>query len=162
MSFSVTLDSGEMAVCRMMGNMRYHACRIANSGATPYGTKDPYEVDEDGFIGEYAFCKRFNLFFDITAKPRKGGIDCVYDGRRIDVKSTRRLDDRVLVKITDNSEVDLYVFAFIEGNTVTFPGYVTRSRIMAEGIKKPNPDGTFYYEMNKTDLTQWKTSQQNG
>lgn len=153
---AVKLDPIELAACRMMGNLRSHASRINGSKVSFYNGNDPLDTDEDGFIGEYAFCKANNLFFDITAKPRLGGYDCIYKGQRIDVKTTRWTHGKLMVKDINNTDIDVYVLVILEDNTIRFPGYCTINRLKEEGARLLNSDGSYRYEMTQDKLSPWK------
>lgn len=151
----VVLHPAEVAVCKMMGNLRSHASRVAGSKSSSFG--NAIENDEDGFIGEYAFCKANNLFPDITGIPRRRGYDCLFKGHRIDVKTTKYKNGKLMVYDSNNTEVDVYVMAIVDGDTVTFPGYCTVKRFYEESAKFANSDGqTFRYEMTQDKLTPWK------
>lgn len=155
----VTLDPVELAMCRMMGNLRSHASRVADSNTSQLGRRNVIDMDENGFIGEYAFAKYHNLFFDITAKPRRKGYDFLFQGKRIDVKTTDYGNGKLMVRDIDNTDIDVYVLAVFDGETVSFPGYCSVSRLKAEADRLPNTDGTFRYEMIQEELTPWKERQ---
>lgn len=62
-------------------------------------TQSAYAATLAGTLGEFAFCKRYNLFPDLTTHPRIGGADCIdRDGNSVDVKTTDRPDGRLLVE----------------------------------------------------------------
>lgn len=153
----VTLEPAELAMCRMMGNLRTHASRIAHSRQKDPSGNKPEGFDENGFIGEYAFCKQNNLFFDITAMPRNGGYDCIYLGQRIDVKTTEYVNGKLMVLDIGNEDVDVYVLAILDGDTVLFPGYCTANRLKKDGQRMVNNDGSYRYEMTQDQLTKWKS-----
>jgi hypothetical protein len=142
----LVLTENEMLLCRTLGNMRTLNCRSYDvdwkqSGkdkAPKYSQGDPWESDEHGVFGEYAFCKINNIFFDPAVYPRQGTVDCVLEvnGRklRIDVKTTRHANGRLESRERQNSDVDYFVLAILTGNEVSFPGYYKAS--------------TFYSDMN--------------
>lgn len=161
----VVLTPEEMIACRLIGNLRTLGSISGKSKSTPYSNVDLADMNEYSFFGEYAFAKSWNIFFDITAQPRKGGCDCVItksksDGTtkswRVDVKTTKVQGGKLLVKNTENSDVDIYALAILKDDTVTFPGYCTIDRLHREGTKRNNIDGTFYWEMPQDQLTPWK------
>lgn len=46
------------------------------------------EINTQGTLGEFAFCKHFNILFDSTIKSRSSGYDCILKEKRIDIKTT--------------------------------------------------------------------------
>lgn len=122
----------EVWACKMMGGFRGAMARRLSVTDRKMAKLSGQQIDEDGLIGEYAFCKTFNAFCDFVPDPRSGSADCVIGGYRIDVKSTRRANGRLLVTLKENTDVDIYVLAIIEENTVRFPGYATRAEICRE------------------------------
>lgn len=155
----VTLTDEEMIACRLMGNMRTFGSIAGQSRSTPYNGWELAELNQDSFIGEYAFCKHWNLFFDITATPRRGGYDCVLHGQRMDIKTTQYLNGKLMVKDIGNNDIDVYVLALLDGNTVSFPGYCAAKRLKTDAARMQNQDGSFRFEMEQSQLTPWKISQ---
>lgn len=133
--FSVTLDDPEMMLVKMIGGMRSIVARSAGVVDAKKADLSGLSIDEDGMMAEYAFCKQYNVFPQISPSPRSGSYDCVYGNKRIDVKSTRYKDGRLLATLKDNPDVDVYVLAIIDGNTVTFPGYATKAQLCREENK---------------------------
>ena len=133
--FSVTLDDAEMTLVKMIGGMRSIVARSAGVVDAKKAGLPGLTIDEDGMMAEYAFCKQYNVFPMISPTPRSGSYDCVYNGKRVDIKSTRYKDGRLLATLKDNPDVDVYVLAIIDGNTVTFPGYATKAQLCREENK---------------------------
>lgn len=153
MIFTVTLTDYELISCRMIGNMRSYMCRSMN---VPKSAARPsMENDEDGVIGELAFCKHKNIYFDMTANIRTNTYDCILSGKKFDIKSTRWPEGKLLAGTTRNPDVEVFALAIIDQNTVTFPGYV-----LADAMYVPeNITDLGYgpvYAVAQKDLTQWK------
>jgi len=125
----VELTDAEMLVIRMLGGLRSIVGRTAGVEDKKVANLPGLTIDEDGMMAEYAFCKRYNVFPDIVPGPRSGSYDCIYNGKRVDVKSTRYKDGRLLATLKDNPDVDVYVLGIIDGNTVTFPGFATKAQL---------------------------------
>jgi len=158
MSISIALTDDDLNICRLLGNMRTLVARGNKVKDAKMGDLSGTEIDEDGVIAEYAFCKHFNIFFDPSAYPRSGSVDCVYKGQRIDIKSTRYSTGRLLATLKKNEEVDVYVLAIITGKEVIFPGWAyARDLYREENIK--NLGHGPGYVMEQSQLSQWK---QNG
>ena len=153
---SITLSDAEMLVCKMLGGMRSIVGKTSGVKDAKVSDLPRLQVDEDGMIGEYAFCKLMNVFPDIVPGPRSGSFDCVLKGKRIDVKSTRYKNGNLLATMKENPDVDVYVLALIEGNTVSFPGYAS-----IEALIKPENIADLGhgkgYALCQEKLTPWKT-----
>lgn len=76
-----------------------------------FNNDDPYKIDINGFGAEMAFCKLTNTYPDFTTEVRKGGVDCVYKGHRVDVKWTGLKNPKLLIKKEHKVKgmVDVYV-----------------------------------------------------
>jgi len=152
----VELELHEIAICRMIGNMRSVINRSTSVTNLQMGKQDPFSIDEDGVIGEYAFCKHWNIFFDPTIKPRSGTADCELMDMAFDIKATRRLDGRLLAGLKPNPEIDFYALAIIQENKVIFPGYASAADLIKEENIKNLGHGNGYV-LDQSQLKQWKS-----
>ena len=101
-------------------------------------------ADVDGVIAEYAFAKKFNVFPDIGLSPRSGSCDGVYKNYRYDIKSTRYKTGKLLSTMKVNPDVDMYILAIIEDNTVTFAGWSLKDELIQESNIKDLGHGKGY------------------
>jgi len=155
MTFSVTLTQEEMNIVRILGELRSSMSRSHGVKNNKVSNLADHEIDIDGVMSELAFCKHHNIYFDPTINPRSSTYDCLYKGKRIDIKSTRHQNGRLIKHIKHNPDVDVFVLAIIKDNTVTFPGYCTANNLYKpENIKKIGYDDTYVIENDK--LTSWK------
>ena len=155
MTFSVTLTREEMNIVRILGELRSSMSRSHGVKNNKVSDLADHEIDIDGVMSELAFCKHHNIYFDPTINPRSSTYDCLYKGKRIDIKSTRHQNGRLIKHIKHNPDVDVFVLAIIKDNTVTFPGYYTANNLYKpENIKKIGYDDTYVIENDK--LTSWK------
>jgi hypothetical protein len=94
--------------------------------------KSGFEIDFDGCLSEYAFCKWKNIHFNLSfADDTAGQPDCIFKHLTIDIKSTRLKNGRLIVKLNPRP-MDMYVLAIVEDDyTIRFAGY-SRS----EDVKK--------------------------
>ena len=122
MIISVPMSSEEIMTCRLIGNMRTISNRASVIKDRQMGGQPTYQTDEEGVIGEYAFCKHHNIFFDPSIAVRSGSYDCLLNKYRIDIKATRRANGRLVATTKQNSDVDIFVLAIIGDHEVTFPG----------------------------------------
>ena len=156
MSFTVTLSTSEMAVCSMIGSMRHLISRANQVVDRQHGHQSALDIDTDGVISEYAFCKYWNIFLDLTIEPRSGSFDCVLNKKRIDIKSTRYATGRLIRTLKQTTDIDIYVLAIIDGNTVTFPGWITSDAfIQEENIMNLSNKGDCY-AVEQSGLTPWR------
>ena len=115
MTIIVELTDSEIAVCRVIGNMRTIDSRATCLGDQKIGPQSGVNLDEDGVMAEYAFCKHWNIHMELDIKPRAGTYDCLLKNKRIDIKSTRIKTGHLAVKLAKNEDVDIFVLAIIDG-----------------------------------------------
>jgi hypothetical protein len=132
MTIKVKLSNSEIAVCQMIGNMRHIASRASSTVDRQMGNQGSLDIDQHGVIGEYAFCKYWNIHLDMDIMARSGSYDCKLNGKRIDIKSTNYLSGRLIATAKDNPDVDIYVLAIIDGNTVNFPGWMDKDNFITD------------------------------
>ena len=136
------LTEGEMGWLVLLASLRnIIAVRTRTNDYRVASSLLGIEADIDGIIGEYAFCRWRNIFFDPIPQASPGGYDCITnDGIRIDVKTTRLSHGRLMVNLKDNPDVDLYVLAIIDGHKVKFPGYAPK-KFLCQESNIVNPTG---------------------
>ena len=153
--FTVELTDVELIFCKTAAGLRTITARAANVKDARIGDLSGLQMDEDGMIGEYAFCKKMNIFPDLIPGPRSGSYDCIFMGKRIDVKTTRRKNGRLLSTLKDNDDVDIYVLAIIDGNTVRFPGFALKKEFCIKDNHVQLGHG-IGYGMTQDKLRPWK------
>lgn len=119
-------------IAKMLGGMRAVVNRSAGTRDAKMGGQNGVDADEDGVLAELAFAQAFNVFPDLSLRPRAGSPDAIVAGKRIDIKATRRTNGRLIATTKDNADVDLYVLAIIEDARVTFPGYALTAELKHE------------------------------
>lgn len=127
----VTLNSAEQIVCKSLALMRYEIARAVNRKDQQIGKQPSWQTDEDGIGGEIAASRLLNVYPNLVLKP-DAGWDIIYKGMKIDVKTTRYINGRLLAKLnTRDEEVDAYMLvtgAFPEYNVV---GYALRDSLLS-------------------------------
>lgn len=151
---TITLSDADMAMARLIGNLRSVVNRCAKI-SDPRVTGDPLDIDENGMIAEFAFCKRWNVFLDPTPRIRSGGYDCILNKKKIDVKGTGLKNGRLLKTMKENEEVDCYALGIVDGNTVTFPGWAYSTELCQEKNIINLGHGPCY-ALDQKYLRQWK------
>lgn len=126
---AITLHDDEILICQMLGRNRSLIARAGGIHDAKMGKQDGAEADVMGFMAEYAFAKLFNTFPDLRITNRSGSYDGILKGYRYDIKATTYTTGRLLCTMKDNPDVDMYVLAIVEGNTISFPGYATKKQL---------------------------------
>lgn len=119
----ITLLPIEFNLIQIIANLRGIANRSGGVTNKRVSTNQYQDVEFDGLIGEYAFCKLHNIFLDVIPNVRAGSYDCLYNGWRVDIKATRYHTGQLIGHKDRNEDVDVFVLAIIDNNTVRFPGY---------------------------------------
>lgn len=149
----VELTDSEIMMARILGNMRTLVSRHPNTTYT--SLEYNIQKDEEGVIGEMAFCKHWNIFFNPESSYRHGTSDAVLKGKNIDVKSTRKINKGLQVPHRVNKDIDVFVLGIIEGNTVTFVGYATAADVYRpENLQQLSHSPA--YVLPQERLTKWK------
>lgn len=134
---SIELNPQEVLLAHSLAVARNNSCRSNGISDKQMGKQDPIQIDWDGALAELACGKILNCYPDLSISPRKGGVDLVSrTGKRIDVKATRYKDGKLAIHIDKNpEEVDIYILAVVDGNTVHIKGYInSQDAIKAENI----------------------------
>lgn len=151
----VQLKEDEITVCQLMGRMRNLIARSAGVKISKVGGQNGADADVQGFKGEYAFCKHFNIFPDMGLSVRSGSFDCLLKGVRFDIKSTVHKNGRLITPMKVNPDVDAYALAIVERDVVTFIGYAMKEDfITPEHIVDLGMGDT--YVMERSELKQFK------
>ena len=143
-TIKVELLDTELAIIRMIAATRTMTARSSNVKDAKMTSTSGLDIDFDGLMAEYAYCKHYNLFLGIDPAPRSGSYDCKHGQYRIDIKSTRYKNGRLVTTLKHNPDVDIYILAIIEGNTVEFVGYVKSEDLYQEENKKDLGRGIGY------------------
>ena len=109
---------------QIIGSIRTTVNRRGGTADQKMGPQNGMQSDIDGVLAELAFCKYFNVWPDLTIGGRRGSFDCMVDGKRVDVKSTRVASGRLLATMKQTDDIDYYVLAIIGAKEINFPGYI--------------------------------------
>jgi hypothetical protein len=129
----ITLRPSEVHFLRTIASTRSFVSRRNNVFDQKFALdKSGFEIDFDGCLTEYAFCKWHNIHFSLLFGDETAGQpDCIYNNLNIDIKSTRHPRGRMIVKL-NSQPMDIYVLAIVEGDyTIHFVGYAR-----SEDVKK--------------------------
>ena len=128
----VTLNSAAQIVCKQLALMRYEIARAVGRKDQQIGKQPSWQTDEDGFGGEIAVSRVLNVYPSLVLSPDSGW-DIRYNGYRIDVKTTRYKNGRLLAKLNARSdEVDIYLLVIGTFPEYDIIGYATKDELLLE------------------------------
>ena len=111
----IDLSAEELRVVRFIGRARRDNAQKFNKDKQ-ISDQDPYQIDIDGFMGEFIVAKAFNLMPDFELTQKKKNFDLVDgEGLKIDVKSSRH--DKIKLRVTeyhDKSPCDIYILCIVD------------------------------------------------
>lgn len=126
----ITLNETEQKICEYIGKKRYEAARKNNITNRKIGTQSDHFTDVNGFGGELAFCKLFNVMADFFIKKPDSGLpeyDAVLPGGvKVDVKTTPYETGRLLVAKWKTGDVDCYALMTGTMPVYTFRGFISK------------------------------------
>ena len=129
------LTPEEQMICEHIGIRRYNINRQKGVTDKKIGKENNYFMDINGFGGEFAFCKLFNVMPDFLVKvtqTNKNDYDALlFNCIKVDVKTTDVLSGRLLAAPWMVDEVDCY--ALIVGE---MPNYIFKGFMLREDLKK--------------------------
>lgn len=154
----LTLSVYEQEIARICAEKRSSNNRKHNVHNNNFTKYSDFEIDLQGFGGEMAFCKLFNLFPDMqigvrSAKEDVG--DCIIDGMAVDVKTSRNDHGNLFVGI--NKQPTVYAYALMTGlfPQFTFRGFFLTSDMMSQSRVTKMPGG-LCFKANQNELTTWQ------
>lgn len=141
----IILSKEEQKICEYIGKSRYLINREKGVTDKKIGNKDNKSMDDDGFGGEFAFCKLFNLMPDFlvqVTQTNKNDYDAIiFNCIKIDVKTTPVITGRLLTPLWKVDEVDCYALMVGEMPSYTFKGFMLR-----ENLKQDKRIGSLGYD----------------
>lgn len=132
---SILLSDVEQRICRHIAKRRHEINRQNGVLNSKKGTQSDELTDLEGFAGELAFCKMFNVFPDLEIKVTNQNTDdgdCKLLGLRVDIKTTKYLNGRLICSTWKNNNTD--IFALIVG---TFPKYTFKGFMSYADLCRP-------------------------
>ena len=118
----ITLGEPETRICAWLAKQRHAANRQAAVADAQVGPQSSEMTDLEGIGGEFAFCKLFNLYPDMTIGARAGGADAHIGTLSVDVKTTKYPTGRLLATL-NKSEATCDIYALVVGQ---MPNYCIR------------------------------------
>lgn len=146
----VDLKPSEYAMAVYLSSVREYVNKMSGVNDRQMGRDDGFKIGVDGLVAELAVCKHFNVMPDLSFEPRKGGYDCMINGRRVDVKSTKvdRWDVFIPARKQANN-VDRYIWCWVDFRTAYILGWFAPEDIFDDRKLKPSPRADeYHYEIN--------------
>lgn len=149
----ITLSESEQAIVHYVARCREAANKAKGSHWVDESAgMTGLEIDQQGFGGELAVCKAFNVFPDFSLQCRSAARgddlgDCMIQGLVVDVKTSRRPDSGLWVRSNKRGNADAYCLV-----TGTFPEFtIVGFAIKAFVFQRFHLKGS-QYVINQSDL----------
>lgn len=128
----IQLNRHELLFCDLFGTARRKNAMQFNHDRQ-VSKQNPYDMDIDGFRGEFAVAKYLNVMVDTSLNEKKNPVDLIWNGKTIDVKATRHKNAHILVtEYHKHHPCDLYVQTYIEDDAVTIVGWIDNRTLFKE------------------------------
>jgi len=149
------LTDTEVEICEIVGRIR-NIKTSALCGEQIQSLLNPVQISIDGVLSEYMVAKHLDLFFDLNCDVRKFGADLISKkGAKIDVKSTRRKDGDLNIRITHkDKDYQIYVLVELdEQNNGQIVGFINREDAINDNNLANNlRTNEMYYKINRSLL----------
>jgi hypothetical protein len=154
---TITLKPSEYATAVHVSSVRDFVNRDFGVNDRQMGRDDGFLIAVDGFVAELAVCKYFNVCPDLSFEPRSGGYDCLINGRRVDVKSTKPGRERVYIpEWKSKNEIERYIYCYVNFRTVDILGWFAPQDIFKKDNLEPSPkDDVNHHVLYLKDLRQF-------
>lgn len=161
MSIKVLLNENEQRVVKHISRKRYESARKNGFNDLQKSDQNKLDMDEDGYGGEFALCKYFNIYPSFSTGMTDKD-DCVMPcGAKVDVKTTRNTNGNLIAMNTkDANDVDLYALVIkISDAEFIIAGFAFSSQLISDqGYKNfqdhPSLNGEGYF-LHRKDLHKW-------
>ena len=158
----VILDESEQEICRAVALARTLNCRGAGVENKRVGSQDDHTTDLNGFGGEFAFCKIFNVFPDFSMELRNASTDrgdaLLPSGYTVDVKTTVYCTGKLIASPSLKDNHDLYALMTGTFPEYTFRGFISTEVLHSDLYKRPMGDRTTYWAY-QSELSQMQAIQ---
>lgn len=149
----VTLNDHEMVLVKLLGLLRHHANISAKTIDRKRSSEDGADINITGVMAEYAFCKWKNVFMDCSTENRSGSYDVLCKGLRIEIKATKNQNGNLVCTPKSNMDVDIYILALVNQNSVEFIGWISSMDLRKEeNLKDLTGQGYKCYFMPRDKL----------
>ena len=120
----ILLNRHEMLICEMFGTIRRKNAMQFNYDRQ-VSKQDPFDMDIDGFMGEFVVAKYLNVMPDFTINEKKNPTDLLWNGKTIDIKTTRNPNGKIYVtEYHRKSPCDIYIQVVVDQNIADITGWI--------------------------------------
>lgn len=111
----IDLSRQELFICEYIGTCRRKNAMQFNKDRQ-VSKRDPYDIDIEGFMGEFIVAKHLGVMPDFSLNERKNPIDLVSrKGKTIDVKTTRNPAGKLYVtEYHRKNPCDIYILILVD------------------------------------------------
>jgi len=153
MNTTVKLNDQELDLARKIASLRHGSSREAGVYNAKVGPQSNFETDFSGMCGEIAFCKLFNCYPDLAIVAGGADYDCIVQGLRVDIKTTKYPKGRLLSS-AKKEYPNIDVFALMTGDVMSgefrFAGWARSDEIRSEENISEEFKGS--YKLEQEDL----------
>jgi len=144
------LSKHELFLCEYFGTMRRKNAMQFNFDRQ-VSQQDPYEMDIDGFKGEYLVAKYLNLMPDFSINQKKNPADLkTSGGRTIDVKSTRNKEGDVYVtEYHRKKPCDFYILVVLDDVGGDIVGWVDKDELFQFATLQGGSHPSYRYDRKR-------------
>jgi len=131
----IILSDTELSICKTIAELRYANNRKFGVRNSKIGAQSDEETDFEGICAELAFCKLYNLYPDFTVFTRNTETDAgdvIFNGRSVDVKTTKYLTGKLLAAPWKKATGDLFALMVGTSPTYTFKGFMKQSELLKD------------------------------
>lgn len=132
-SHTIKLTDSEIRICEWLAKNRYANNRQSSVTDRKIGPQSCDETDIEGICGEFAFCKSMGIYPDMSVSVRKNGHDFLHNGKRLDIKTTKYQNGKLLaVSSKTVSDVDSYVLVIGKRPSYLIAGWCKSEDLIRE------------------------------
>jgi hypothetical protein len=134
----IILSKIEQNICSVISEFRHLNNRNNNIKNSKMGKKSDQEMDLEGISAEFAFCKLFNLYPDLTIDIRSSinetdnGDATLPSGHTVDVKVTHHLNGKLIAVPWKKANVDLFALIVGKSPEYTFKGFMKSKELLKD------------------------------
>ena len=144
----ITLTDIEVRIVKHVAKRRRDDNIKQKTNNARISNQDDLKINVEGFAGEMAFCKLFNVYPDLTSECRTSSEDsgeAVINNKQIDIKTTKYDDGLLLAPIwSNNKKVDIYALMTGTIPTYCFRGFILKEDLIVKHMKRDLGYGDTY------------------
>jgi hypothetical protein len=141
----INLNRHELLLCEFFGVMRRKNAMTHNADRQ-YSDRNPYDIDIDGFMGEFIVAKFLNLCPDFSLNEKKNPVDLkTHNGKTIDVKTTRNKNKPLMItEYHKKNPCDFYIYLLCDDLGADILGWIDKDNFFKEATLKTTKNYNSY------------------